>query len=172
MRKFYLLIVFVVISIVAVGVALVVYNNLNTFPEIDKSWIGDVETFLEVKKPYPEYDEREHGMYFAKVWLYENGEEHFVGGTNSKGLLEGILKKANMEVEISLDKDRLNEILDNDRFVELDYRLYEDFHIWNRFINALFIMEDDMNQGLEGCFIIKQTLEDGGYQWSCWVCKE
>jgi hypothetical protein len=129
--------------------------------EIDTSWVGKLDEYLNEAKPYPappdSWDLSDHFIH-----LFEDGKSYLVeyscGGTNLVAFLENLADKADAEIDVTINEGFLDRITAFDKVVSLTYR--------NQFIspsghgNVWFILQDNLNEGLNGTVVLAQTINN------------
>jgi hypothetical protein len=129
--------------------------------EIDTSWVGKLDEYLNEAKPYPappdSWDFSDHFIH-----LFEDGKSYLVeyscGGTNLVAFLENLADKADAEIDVTINEGFLDRITAFDKVVSLTYR--------NQLIspsghgNVWFILQDNLNEGLNGTVVLAQTINN------------
>lgn len=129
--------------------------------EIDTSWVGKLDEYLNEAQPYPappdSWDLSDHFIH-----LFEDGKSYLVeyscGGTNLVAFLENLADKADAEIDVTINEGFLDRITAFDKVVSLTYR--------NQFIspsghgNVWFILQDNLNEGLNGTVVLAQTINN------------
>jgi hypothetical protein len=129
--------------------------------EIDTSWVGKLDEYLNEAKPHPappdSWDLSDHFIH-----LFEDGKSYLVeyscGGTNLVAFLENLADKADAEIDVTINEGFLDRITAFDKVVSLTYR--------NQFIspsghgNVWFILQDNLNEGLNGTVVLAQTINN------------
>ena len=112
-----------------------------------------------------------------RVFLWENGEEQFVAGENSpmSNFLFQTLHRLNLQATCVFSEEDIQKIKGNDKVIEMTFRFPENITIsqWinNRYRilenvkSALFILEDNLDEGLEAHILVGSGTEG----WSCWA---
>ncbi|MEM3602841.1 MAG: hypothetical protein QW222_02045 [Candidatus Bathyarchaeia archaeon] len=129
-------------------------------------------------------------LMIRSVFIWENGEEHFVAGPDSDlcNYLIQTIHRLNLQAKCVFTEERIQEIKLNDRIVELRFRFYENitiaqwvkpedrdyirtdengYRILQKVKNVLFILEDNLAEGLEA-HVLVYSLNEG---WSCWAIR-
>ncbi|MEM3666732.1 MAG: hypothetical protein QW222_06600 [Candidatus Bathyarchaeia archaeon] len=130
-------------------------------------------------------------LMLQRVFLWENGVEQFVAGPDSD-LCSYLLRttcRLNLQLKCHFSEEKIRQIKMNDKVVELNFRFYKNitiaqwiepqershietdedgYRILCKVQNALFILEDNLNEGLEA-HILVYSLIDG---WSCWAIQQ
>ena len=124
------------------------------------------------------------------VFLWENGKEKFLAGQNSdlSNFLLQTLHKLNLQARCAFGEEHIQEIKQNNKIIELRfrhprnitisqwvepeerYRIPTDekgYRILENVENALFILEDNLDEGLEGHILVGHMV---GY--SCWAIQQ
>jgi hypothetical protein len=73
--------------------------------------------------------------------------------------LEEILSFVDIRVNASVSEVFVDDLLDYNRVLVLRYRHYnedEDYALWDPFSKALFVLEDNLDNGLEGYVFIRE----------------
>ncbi len=145
--------------------------------------------FLE--KPAPTPTPFGWHLMLRRVFLWENGVERFVAGPDSDlcNYLLQITRRLNLQLKCYFSEEKIKQIKMNDKVVELNFRFYENitiaqwiepkershietdeegYRILRKVQCALFILEDSLNEGLEGRVLV-YSLTDG---WGCWEIRE
>jgi len=127
-------------------------------------------------------------LMLRRVFLWENGVERFVAGPESDlcNYLLQTFHKVNLQGRCVFDEERIQKIKENDKVIVLSFRFTEDFTIsqWiepkerdhiktdengyrvlEQVRKALFILEDNLNEGLQGHILVDSQTEG----WSCWA---
>jgi hypothetical protein len=130
-------------------------------------------------------------MMFESVFLWENGKEQFVAGENSpmSKFLRQILHRLNLQAKCVFTEENIQEIKENDKVIEMRFRFPEHitisqwikpqdrdriktdengYRILENVKNALFILEDNPNEGLEAHILVGS----GAEFWSCWAIRQ
>jgi hypothetical protein len=130
--------------------------------EIDTSWVGKLDEYLNGAKPYPappdSWDFSDHFIY-----LFEGGKSYLVeyscGGTNLVAFLENLTDKADAKIDVTINEGFLDRITASDKVVSLTYR--------NQLISpsrqlgkVWFILQDNLNEGLNGTVVLSQTINN------------
>lgn len=130
--------------------------------EIDTSWVGKLDEYLNEAKPYPappdSWDFSDHFIY-----LFEDGKSYLVeyscGGTNLVTFLENLTNKADAKIDVTINEGFLDRITASDKVVSLTYR--------NQLITpsrqlgkVWFILQDNLNEGLNGTVVLSQTINN------------
>jgi hypothetical protein len=128
--------------------------------EIDTSWVGKLDEYLNEAKPYPappdSWDFSDHFVY-----LFEDGKSYLVeyscGGTNLVAFLENLIDKAHAKIDVTINEGFLDRITAFDKAVSLTYR---NQFISPKFDKAWFILQDNLNEGLNGTVVLSQTINN------------
>lgn len=127
-----------------------------------------------------------------RVFLWEEGESKFVGGPDSDlcDYLLQTLHRLNIQARCVFSEERVKEIKENEKVIELSFRFYEDvtisqwiepeerdhiktnetgYRILEKVKSALFILENSLDEDLEAYILIGSLTDDN---WSCWAIKE
>ena len=130
--------------------------------EIDTSWVGKLDEYLNEAKPYPappdSWDFSDHFIY-----LFEGGKSYLVeyscGGTNLVAFLENLTNKADAKIDVTINEGFLDRITASDKVVSITYR--------NQLISpsrqlgkVWFILQDNLNEGLNGTVVLSQTINN------------
>jgi len=96
--------------------------------------------------------------------------------------------KINLQVNCTLSEEKVQEIKENNKVIVLSFRFTEDvtisqrvepqnrdhiktgeegYRILKKFHKALFILEDDLDEGLQGHILVYSQTEG----WSCWAIR-
>jgi hypothetical protein len=169
----------VLITLILVGASLTVYFSLylKTYvpaglpiTERDTSWISKVNSLLEESKPYPDEYTKPPIIWFH-IYLYENGTEQLVDAGEADNefvvYLQDLLLRVDGQRNSSITQEFVNKVLATNKVLMLTERMYHDFHLWKNFGRALFVLEDNLNEDLEGIIIVRETIE-GNWKWSRW----
>lgn len=187
MRPLILFAIMTVVLVSIIGVISVYYyavlpsaSQPTTSPsnELDTTWINEVNNLLIKYKPYPTFDPLNNNLALRKVWLHENGEEQFVAATSMENeivnYLENTISRINLKINCSLTEEQIEDVLQNDKVVELNIRHWADYNTTKFTLEnvheVLFIMEDKLNQGFGGYIIIGLYASDP--QWSCYAIQK
>ena len=123
-------------------------------------------------QPFPEYDWHKHDLAMYKIYLFENENKTFVAASSNKtdlmAYLETLLLQANEQKNETVPSSFVDKVLEQNRVVSYNYRLYDRFHVFENLDTALFVLEDHLNEDLGGTIFIKQIF-NGAAQWSMWV---
>jgi hypothetical protein len=129
---------------------------------VDDSWIANVNQFLKDAKPYPEW-KQEYTLNAFTVSLFENGTSQFVEATNGNNLtnyLQGILNRANTQLNLPTDSNSIQNMLEvdtvanvNDRLGSLGVSNSSSSFVYYR--EAFFVLEDKLDQGLKGAILVE-----------------
>lgn len=126
-----------------------------------------------------------------RVFLWENGKEEFVAGENSalSNFLFQTLHRLNLQARCVFSEERIRELKENDRVIEMTFRFPEDivisqwiepedrdhiktdkngYRILENVKSALFILEDNLGEGLEAYGLVGSGTEF----WSCWAIRQ
>lgn len=145
--------------------------------------------FLE--KPAPTPTPFGWHLMLRRVFLWENSVERFVAGPDSDlcNYLLQIIRRLNLQLKCYFSEEKIKQIKMNDKVVELNFRFYENitiaqwiepqershietdedgYRILRKVQCALFILEDNLNEGLEA-HILVYSLIDG---WGCWAIRQ
>ena len=126
------------------------------------------------------------------ILLLENGEEQLVGGGNSEllqYLYRSLFSQINVHIKCDLTMERVQKIKTNDRIARIDFRIYghditisqwispedrdgittddEGYRVLDKVHDVLFILEDNIGEGLEGHILL-----DINGEWSCWAIQQ
>jgi len=169
----------VLITLILVAASLTVYFSLYLkaytltglpITERDTSWISKVNSLLEESKPYPDEYTKPPIIWFH-IYLYENGTEQLVDAGEADNefvvYLQDLLLRVDGQRNISITQEFVNKVLATNKVLMLTERMYHDFHLWKNFGRALFVLEDNLNEDLEGIIIVRETIE-GNWRWSRW----
>ena len=130
----------------------------------------------------------------TEIFLWENGKEKFLAGENSdlSSFLLQTLHKLNLQARCAFGEEHIQEIKQNDKVIELRFRHprnitisqwvepEERYHIptdekgyriLENVENALFILEDNLDEGLEGHILVGHEVE-GRIGYSCWAIQQ
>lgn len=130
--------------------------------EIDTSWVDKLDEYLNEAQPYPpppsDWDLSDHFIY-----LFEDGHEYLVeysgGGTKLVAFLENLADKANNEINTMVDEGFVNRITTSDKVVSLTYK-YGLTSPSKRLDKVWFILQDNLNEGLNGTVVRAQTINN------------
>jgi hypothetical protein len=162
----------IVLIIVTLGISIIAgtFWVSQQHDELDTSWIDTVTQFLEEAKPYPNPDGGYYLLSRVQIYLYENGTDQlvlFTGESDFTVYLENLMRRASRQKNAPVSKAFIDEVLNTDKVLSFDLRFYHNFHVWENFESALFVLEDNLDQGLEGTIYVKQNI-GGQHQWSSW----
>lgn len=138
----------------------------------DVSWIETVEDFIRKEwKPNATYWGLESDAFF----LHENGKEEFFALLSSQrefiSYMKGLTGKVDRQLDSSVSKEYVDEILASDKVLAFVHRFPEGFGhfgLYGSFEVAYFILEDKTGKNLEGA-IIMQDRRAGEYShYSVW----
>ena len=137
----------------------------------DVSWVETVEEFIrEEWKVNITYWGLEDGFF-----LYENGKEQFFSLLSSQrefiSYMKGLASKVNRQLNSSVSKEYVDEILDADKVLVFVHRFPEGFGpfgLLGSFEVAYFILEDKMGEGLEGAIIMRDRRAGEYSHYSVW----
>lgn len=135
-----------------------------------------------------------HGwlLMIRRVFLWEEGESKFVGGPDSDlcNYLRQTLRRLNIQARCVFSDERIKEIKENNKVIELSFRFYEDvtisqwiepeerdhiktnetgYRILEKVKSVLFILENGLDEDLEAYILVGSLTDDN---WSCWAIKE
>lgn len=125
------------------------------------------------------------------VFLWENGKEQFIAGVNSpmSSLLFQTLHRLNLQAKCWFSEEEIKEIKENDRVIELRFRHPErivisqwtepedrdhiktdenGYRILDNVKSVLFILEDNLDEGLETHILVGSRTEG----WGCWAIQQ
>ena len=131
-----------------------------------------------------------------KIVFYENGKQEIIdlkseGGKGIASLLTRKLHELNLQARCVFSEKDIQEIKQKDRVMELIFKKPIDitisqwvepeeryhiptdekgYRILENVKNALFILEDNLGEGLEGHVLVGHEVEGIGY--SCWVIQQ
>jgi hypothetical protein len=178
-------------------------------PELDKTWIDGINRILD--KPIitiepPEGVSPSNWTPIREDWqpmvekiaMWENSKEK-INGTLPKykyiargNILIQMLHKLNLQARCVFSEERIQEIKENDKVVELVFKQADDFPIsqWvepeeryhiptdekgyrilENVKTAIFILEDNLDEGLEGHILVGHEIE-GKMGYSCWAIQQ
>jgi hypothetical protein len=151
-------VVLIVISLLSCGFL----TQKSDHNEIDTSWVGKLDEYLNEAQPYPappgDWDLSDHFIY-----LFEDGHEYLVeyscGGTKLVACLENLTDKANYKISAIVDEGFVNRITAFDKVVSLTYR-YGLIYPSRRLDKVWFILQDNLNEGLNGTVVLSQTINN------------
>jgi hypothetical protein len=152
-------VVLVIITLISCGFLTIPTSDQK---QIDTSWVDKLDEYLNEAKPYPpppsDWDLSDHFIY-----LYENGHEYLVeysgGGTKLVAFLEDLADNAANEINSVVDEGFVNRITTSDKVVSLTYK-YGVFSPSKRLEKVWFILQDNLNEGLDGIVVRAQTIND------------
>src|SRR4030043_918963 len=130
--------------------------------EIDTSWVGKLDEYLNEAKPYPappdSWDFSDHFIY-----LFEDGKSYLVeyscGGTNLVAFLENLTNKADAKIDVTINEGFLDRITASDKVVSITYR--DQLISPSRQLGKVwFILQDNLNEGLNGTVVLSQTINN------------
>jgi len=138
----------------------------------DVSWTGEVKDWIGRENWIPD---REYiPLSYASFFLYENGEEQFFVLNSQKefsSYMDALLGRFVTKTRSSISKESLDEILAMDKVLVYAHRFPESFGplgLSGSFEVGYFILEDKLEEGLEGT-IIMQDRRAGEYShYSVW----
>lgn len=122
------------------------------------------------------------------VYLWENGTEQFVASENSpmSSFLFQTLRRLNLQTRCLLTEERIRDIKEHDKVIEMRFRFTEDitigqwiesrdrdyiktdengYRILENVKYTLFILEDNLGGALEAHILVGS----GAEFWSCWA---
>ena len=130
--------------------------------EIDTSWVGKLDEYLNGAKPYPappdSWDFSDHFIY-----LFKGGKSYLVeyscGGTNLVAFLENLTNKADAKIDVTINEGFLDRITASDKVVSITYR--DQLISPSRQLGKVwFILQDNLNEGLNGTVVLSQTINN------------
>jgi len=136
-----------------------------------------------------------HAM-VKKISLWQNGEEQVIDPLQNPkqyvqigDLLTGTLHKLNLQTRCLLTEERIRDIKEHDKVIEMSFREAEDitigqwieprdrdyiktdengYRILENVDSTLFILEDNLGGGLEAHILVGSGTEF----WSCWAIRQ
>jgi len=143
---------------------------------LDKSWIASIINLVEEYKPYPAANTTSgypYGIFsHSKIYYYENGISDLVIAGDGRdyfiSYLENLLHQVNVQRDDSISEIIIDDVLDTSKVLMLYHRVYDDFHLWENFDRALFVLESAFDEGLVGTIFIRQII-GGKHLWSQWM---
>lgn len=142
--------------------------------------------------PLPEPTPHRWLLMIVRAFLWEDGREQFIASSQSNltNFLIQTFHRINHQINCSLNEENAQEIKENDKVVVLSYRFTEDitinqwikpelrdgvktdeegYRILEKIRSAIFILKDDLNEGLEAQILVHSLNDDG---WSCWAIQQ
>jgi len=140
---------------------------------VDKSWVETVDNLLEEAKPYPNESDLSWTLAKYNVFLHENGTAQLVTGAFLNDTLgpyfESLLHQVSFCTDTLVNEEFVDSVLASNKVVDFEYRRpSSDFHFCRNFLTAIFILEDNLSEGLQGTILVRQ-LNDGKAVWSSWI---
>jgi hypothetical protein len=141
--------------------------------EVDKSWVENVNNLLEEAKPYPDESGLSWTLAEYSVFLHENGTAQLVTWASPSDALgpyfESLLQRVSFCTDNLVNEEFVDSVLASNKVVDFEYRHpSSDFHLWGNFLTGLFILEDNLSEGLQGTILVRQ-LNDEKAVWSSWI---
>lgn len=162
----------IIIIVLAVSILAVGYYWSNQPKQIDTSWVAAVRQYLDEAKPYPA---NEILLNYYQIFLSENGSEQIVQSTSVKTnlvtYLETLTGKVNTQINnMTINEEFVYRVLKSDTVVTLQYR-FSQFSPSKTVVEATFILEDKLNEGLKGKIILNQSAGERNfdYKFSLWA---
>lgn len=128
-----------------------------SFAPRDISWIGQVENWI--KRENWEPDREYIPLMLDAFFLYENGEEQFFrlyAHNNFSAYIRGLVNDVDRRLDY-VSREFFDEILAEDRVLELVLRFPVEFGFFNKFGAAFFVLEDKLDLDLEGTIVVYDT---------------
>jgi hypothetical protein len=156
------------ITVIALSGALIGYYwaNLNN-RQIDTSWVAKAEGLLQGYQPYnnTQPNSLDVTLAYCNMYLVENGTEQLIYYGNGDALstyLGELLENATVQ-KGTVNQDHLDRVLATDRAVILSYRIsiLAMSDPTAKYYMGYFILEDDLNEGLEGTIIAREISSNG-----------
>ena len=140
---------------------------------VDKSWVETVNNLLEEAKPYPNESDLSWTLVEYNVFLHENGTAQLVTWASPDDTLgpyfESLLHRVSFCTDTSVNEEFVDSVLGINKVVDFEYRHpSSDFHFCGNFLTALFILDDNLSEGLQGTILVRQ-LDDEKAVWSSWI---
>lgn len=140
---------------------------------VDKSWVETVNNLLEEAKPYPEESGLSWTLAEYSVFLHENGTALLVTWASPNDTLgpyfESLLHRVSFCTDTLVNEKFVDLVLASNKVADFEYRHpSSDFHFCGNFLTALFILEDNLSEGLQGTILVRQ-LNDEEVVWSSWI---
>ncbi len=166
-------IITVIIIVVIASFSLIFVLSGLSEKERDFSWIAEVESFIEDVKPSEPIENwiTVSGYRFS---LIENGTQqilyHVIDDFKSNdefvSYIRNLMYNINNIVDSSVDEVRFNEIIEQNKVLQVDFGTDTGETFWQTNVHtvAWFILEDNLNQNLEGTIFIKQQTIPSGNQ--------
>ena len=137
----------------------------------DVSWIGEVENYI--KKENWEPNREYIPLMTAAFFIIENGETQFFYLYSQKEFypyIEDLLNSIDRQIGEPISRERLGEIMEADKVLELLYRFPVELGFFKPSIGAAyFVLEDKLGGGLEGTIIVHETIKNEPYyRYSVW----
>lgn len=128
------------------------------FGEKDTSWVDEVNDFIEELKPFPQ-EPIPTPLSMYQFYLNENGSSQLIYHSSSKSddfvaTIRGILNRAHRIINSSRSEEFLDEVLESTKFMQVIFRLGDDFWTDKNVLSAYFILEDNSGKDLEGAVIM------------------
>ncbi len=158
--------------IIYISMVLVIPILIISAASKDVSWISEVENHIKKENWVP--DVEYVPLAFGSFFLYENGEEQFFVLTSERefeSYMDALASRVSIQTKTSITREALDEILAADKVLSYVHRFPESFGplgSCGSFEVAYFILEDKLEQGLEGK-IVMQDRRAGEYShYSVW----
>jgi hypothetical protein len=122
------------------------------------SWIGEVEN--KIREENWEPDREYIPLMLDAFFLYENGEEEFFYLYSHHEFVSYIIQlenKVNRKINNSITEEFLDEVLASNKVLQHNLRLMIPFRFYEYYENSYFILEDNLEMGLEGTIIFQHS---------------
>jgi len=108
-----------------------------------------------------------------KIAFWQNGEERNIDPKSREYIdtekeLVSTLEELNLQAEGVFSEERMQKIKRNNRAVEIVFKKADDFQALKNVKTAIFVLEDNLNEGLEGRVLVGHEIE-GNLSYSCWA---
>jgi hypothetical protein len=127
----------------------------------DISWISEVENWIRRENWEP--DRECIPLMLDAFFLYENGEEEFFYLYSHHEFVSYIISLENdidRKVLDSISKQFLDEVLASNKVLQHSLRFSRDFPRGGKYVDAYFILEDNLGRGLDGTIILEHFSTD------------
>lgn len=127
-------------------------------------------------------------LMLSRAFLWDNGESRYIAGAGNPltYYLESTVKKINFEAGQAFSEEQVDEILENVKAVKLTHKFPDNlkinqlippgerdqyvtdedgFRVLEKFNAAIFILEDDLHEDLEGIILVNSPPFE---EWSVW----
>jgi len=166
-----IIIIVLAVSSLAVGYYFLDQSSKQVY-FVDISWIAQVNQFLMIAKPYPQWKD-DYTLSAYTINLYENGTRTFVNASNGNeftSYLLGLFLQVNRKLDDSVTDSYVTRMLEADKVVYLRSRLGERLVqseidiVWDIY----YVLDDNLNEQLKGTIFIEHDV-NGTRMWEKWA---